>query len=196
MGTTLIGCVWFLAGAPLLLAAPQQDAQPLPFVSPIFGGHTLLQRGKPNAIWGWSTPGAWSASKWLSAPRLLSPTLTAPGRRASSRSLAGGPYTLRIAGQKQAVEWTDVLVGDVWICAGQSNVQAKGGKPAEFAIAGDDRKCYWANVRVEGDVVVVSSLSVPDPKAVRYAWQANLAATLINGAAHATILEESSTCES
>lgn len=58
----------------------------------------------------------------------------------------------------------------------------KGEKPAEFAIAGDDRKWYWANARIEGDTVVVSSPSVPDPKAVRYAWQANPAATLLNGA--------------
>ncbi len=35
---------------------------------------------------------------------------------------AGGPYTVKIAG-KQKVELHDVLVGDVWICAGQSNMQ-------------------------------------------------------------------------
>ena len=48
----------------------------------------------------------------------------------------------------------------------------KGEKPAAFAIAGDDRRWYWAHARVAGDTVVVSSPSVPDPKAVRYAWQA------------------------
>jgi len=40
----------------------------------------------------------------------------------------------------------------------------------------------WAHARVQGDTVVVSSPSVPDPKAVRYAWQANPAATLFHGA--------------
>ena len=30
---------------------------PLPFVSPIFGDNMVLQRGKPNTIWGWSKPG-------------------------------------------------------------------------------------------------------------------------------------------
>jgi sialate O-acetylesterase len=58
----------------------------------------------------------------------------------------------------------------------------EGGKPAEFAIAGDDRRWYWADARVEGDTVVVLPPSVPDPKAVRYAWQANPPATLFNGA--------------
>ena len=30
---------------------------PLPFVSPMFGDHMVLQRKKPNTIWGWSKPG-------------------------------------------------------------------------------------------------------------------------------------------
>ena len=52
----------------------------------------------------------------------------------------------------------------------------------EFAIAGDDRKWYWAEARVEGDSVIVSSKAVPNPRAVRYAWQSNPMATLFNGA--------------
>ncbi len=50
------------------------------------------------------------------------------------------------------------------------------------AIAGEDRKWYWADARVEGDAVIVSSPSVPNPKEVRYAWQSYPAATLFNGA--------------
>ena len=58
----------------------------------------------------------------------------------------------------------------------------KGAKLEEFEIAGEDRKWYWADARVEGDTVVVSSASVPNPRAVRYAWQSNPGATLFNGA--------------
>jgi sialate O-acetylesterase len=58
----------------------------------------------------------------------------------------------------------------------------KGDKLGEFSIAGDDRKWFWADARIEGDTVVVSSPSVPNPKEVRYAWQSNPAATLSNGA--------------
>jgi len=57
----------------------------------------------------------------------------------------------------------------------------KGDKPGEFSLAGDDRKFYWADARLQGDAVIVSTASVPDPKAVRYAWQANPEATLFNG---------------
>ena len=59
---------------------------------------------------------------------------------------------------------------------------AKGDKLEEFSIAGEDHKWYWADARIEGDTVVVSSPSVPDPKEARYAWQSNPAATLFNGA--------------
>jgi len=59
---------------------------------------------------------------------------------------------------------------------------AKDGKPGEFSIAGKDRKWYWADARIEGDTVVVSSPQVPDPEAVRYAWQSYPTATLFNGA--------------
>ena len=58
----------------------------------------------------------------------------------------------------------------------------KGDKLEEFSIAGDDRKWFWADARIEGGTVVVSSPSVPNPTQVRYAWQSNPAATLFNGA--------------
>ncbi len=58
----------------------------------------------------------------------------------------------------------------------------EGDKLEEFSIAGDDRKWAWADARIEGDTVVVSSPSVPNPTQVRYAWQSNPAATLFNGA--------------
>jgi len=58
----------------------------------------------------------------------------------------------------------------------------KGAKLEEFTIAGEDRKWYWADAHIEGDTIVVSSPSVPNPKEVRYAWQSNPAATLFNGA--------------
>jgi len=58
----------------------------------------------------------------------------------------------------------------------------KGDKLAEFSIAGEDRKWFWADAKVEGNSVVVSSPMVPDPQAARYAWQANPEATLFNGA--------------
>jgi sialate O-acetylesterase len=59
---------------------------------------------------------------------------------------------------------------------------AKGGTLGEFSVAGSDRKWFWADAKIEGDSIIVSSSSVPDPVAARYAWQSNPAATLFNGA--------------
>ena len=59
---------------------------------------------------------------------------------------------------------------------------ARGDKLGEFSVAGNDHKWYWADAKIEGDTVVVSSPSVSSPKEVRYAWQSNPLATLYNGA--------------
>jgi len=125
--------ILFAAGSGLLVApnaeafaqeagARQAAAKPLPFVSTIFGDNMVLQRGKPDTIWGWSQPGdnvrvemgghqasgvAGSDGRWqvmINPPK------------------AGGPYTVTIDG-RQSVEFKNVMVGDVWLCGGQSNMQ-------------------------------------------------------------------------
>ena len=58
----------------------------------------------------------------------------------------------------------------------------KGDKLEEFSVAGKDHRWHWAEAKIKGDSVVVSSADVPDPLAARYAWQANPHATLFNGA--------------
>ena len=57
-----------------------------------------------------------------------------------------------------------------------------GERPAEFSVAGADRQWHWADAKIDGDTIVASSADVPEPVAVRYAWQANPQATLFNGA--------------
>lgn len=52
---------------------------------------------------------------------------------------------------------------------------------AGFAIAGADRRFYWAKGKIEGDAVVLRAPEVPKPVAVRYAWANNPATNLYNG---------------
>jgi sialate O-acetylesterase len=60
---------------------------------------------------------------------------------------------------------------------------AKGGEPLKgFAIAGADHKFVWADAKIEGDKIVVSSDKVADPVAVRYAWADNPVCNLYNKA--------------
>ena len=58
---------------------------------------------------------------------------------------------------------------------------AKGGQAEEFAVAGNDHIWHWAEARIEGDAVMVSSPEVTEPVAARYAWQSFPKATLYNG---------------
>jgi len=100
----------------------QATQNKLPFLSPVFSSHMVLQRDKPNTLWGWTTPGAKVTvtigkehadgtgagdGKWMVR---ISPPPT------------GGPYTVNVDGPDHA-ELDDVLVGDVWICSGQSNME-------------------------------------------------------------------------
>ena len=49
-----------------------------------------------------------------------------------------------------------------------------------FAIAGDDKKFVWADAKIDGDGVVVSSDQVKKPVAVRYGWANNPSCNLYN----------------
>jgi sialate O-acetylesterase len=57
-----------------------------------------------------------------------------------------------------------------------------GGPLKGFAIAGEDRRFVWADARIDGETVIVSSSRVPKPVAVRYAWADNPMANLYNKA--------------
>jgi len=55
----------------------------------------------------------------------------------------------------------------------QPVVEEKEGKLKQFAVAGADRKWFWAEAVIEGQCIVVSSPQVPNPVAVRYAYDHN-----------------------
>ena len=50
---------------------------------------------------------------------------------------------------------------------------ARGGPLKGFAIAGEDRQWFWADAKIDGNTVVVSSPKVARPSSVRYAWADN-----------------------
>ncbi len=106
-----------------LAQRPRDTApKPLPLVSPIFGDNMVLQRGKPDAIWGWSDPG--DTIKVEIADKTAS-AVTGSDHRWQVKidpPPAGGPYTVKITGH-QTAELHNVMVGDVWLCGGQSNMQ-------------------------------------------------------------------------
>lgn len=64
----------------------------------------------------------------------------------------------------------------------QSGLEVRSAEPAGFELAGDDRVYHPASAKIEDRTVLVSALSVPVPKFVRYAWSNNPAVSLYNGA--------------
>jgi sialate O-acetylesterase len=60
---------------------------------------------------------------------------------------------------------------------------AKNGAPKNFTIAGSDKTFFWADAKLEGDTIVVSSPQVAKPVAVRYAWADNPAGCNLYNAA-------------
>lgn len=97
------------------------DTASLPFVSPTIGDHMVLQRGRPNHAWGWTQPGS---EVRLEIAGLSAKTQAGPDGRWQIDFMppaVGGPYTLKIEGSRHA-QFTDILVGDVWLCGGQSNM--------------------------------------------------------------------------
>lgn len=67
-----------------------------------------------------------------------------------------------------------------FIAAGKELTTVNNQPVKGFAIAGADKKFYWASAKIEGNEVVVSSDRVQHPVAVRYAWADNPLCNLIN----------------
>ena len=86
-------------------------------------GMVLQQQSTVN-IWGWATPGEkiTITSDWFTDQFS---TVTGPSGKWLVRiptGKAGGPYTLTIKGENTII-LPDVLIGEVWVCSGQSNME-------------------------------------------------------------------------
>ncbi len=101
----------------------------------LLSNHAVLQRERSIHIWGWA-----EASEQVSVSfHTQSVKTKADEHGVWSVSLepeaAGGPYTLQVSGSRTAnpVTRTDILVGDVWVASGQSNMQfpLQGGGPSQ-----------------------------------------------------------------
>ena len=70
--------------------------------------------------------------------------------------------------QSQAIQGNKIIISFTNTGSGLTTNDDE--PPAEFAIAGADKKFVWANAQIDNDKVIVSNKDVPDPKYVRYAW--------------------------
>lgn len=88
----------------------------------VFGDHMVLQQGQKNKVWG--TAAASEPITVTIDKQTQSATAAADGswHVMLDPIPVGGPYELTVKG-KNEIKITDVLVGEVWICSGQSNMQ-------------------------------------------------------------------------
>ena len=110
----------FLAGALVLGHATVQAEVKLPSV---FSDHMVLQQGQRLPIWGWANPGE-------------AVTVSVAGQSHTAEADKNGAWSLRLKKTLKAskspvaftvkgsntINFKDVLVGEVWLCSGQSNM--------------------------------------------------------------------------
>jgi sialate O-acetylesterase len=118
-----------LALSAMLLSAGAIAQQPLPpetagpqLLHPMFQDHAVLQRDRPIKVYGETAPGA-AVTVMLGSARGRS-VAGSDGRWsvALPSMAAGGPYILSATSHDQTTTASDVFVGDVFFCAGQSNM--------------------------------------------------------------------------
>lgn len=84
----------------------------------LFQSGMVLQRGKPVPVWGKADPHEKVVICWQKRQYTTEADANGRWRIDLPKMKAGGPYTMMVGD----IELTDVMVGDVWLCSGQSNV--------------------------------------------------------------------------
>ncbi len=126
-------CLAVLVAFLLLLSNTADAAIRLPH---LFSDHMVLQRNMPIHIWGWADPSEAITVHFRSQSRSTIADDLGRWSLYLSPEAAGGPDTLSISGSASSQDlkhYTDVLVGDIWLASGQSNMEFEMYKSATAA---------------------------------------------------------------
>lgn len=110
----------------LLLLAPVAYAELK--VANVFGDHMVLQQEMPIRVWGWAAPGA-SVQVDLTDYQNAAVFKTRTGDdgkwsvKLPSRKANGKTLQMLVVSGEEKIKFDDILVGEVWICSGQSNME-------------------------------------------------------------------------
>jgi sialate O-acetylesterase len=112
-----------IAACALAIAGAATPAAAAPRLDGLIGDHAVLQRGQPVVVSGRGAPG--EAVMIGLAGNSVTVTADRQGRfEARLPALpAGGPYDLTVAAPSGAMLVRDLLIGDVFLCSGQSNME-------------------------------------------------------------------------
>lgn len=82
----------------------------------------LLQREQPINIWGWAAPGEKVNIRFNNKEYNTVTDANGKWLIKLSSMKAGGPYNMQLTASNK-IELTNILIGDVWVCSGQSNME-------------------------------------------------------------------------
>jgi sialate O-acetylesterase len=119
--------------------------------SALFSDHMVLQSGKPVPIWGTATPAEKITIKFDGQTRSATADTSGKWLAQLAKLKPGGPFEMTIAGNKAgdiAIVVKDVLVGEVWLGSGQSNM--------DFTVATTTRH-YFAGVKNEAEEIAAGN---------------------------------------
>lgn len=88
----------------------------------IFSDNMVLQRNKPIPVWGWAAPNEKITIQFNKQVKTVKADKTGQWKLALDPEQAGGPFQL-IAKGKNTITISNILMGEVWVCSGQSNME-------------------------------------------------------------------------
>ncbi len=135
----------------------------------LFSSDMVLQQDRAVPVWGWAQPGEEVTVRLGGHEKSAVADQQGKWRVDLAAMSARRNMTLAVRGQNTVV-LTNVAIGEVWVCSGQSNMAMP---LKHFAIAANDRKFLWAHAQIAEGKVAVWHPSIPAPAAVRYAWATN-----------------------
>jgi sialate O-acetylesterase len=141
----------------------------------IIGSNMVLQRNKPVPIWGWAAPGQQISVQFgdqsliaVAGPDSLWQVKLTPLKANSSPK----SMTIAVGGERKILE--NILVGEVWICSGQSNMEYpvdKRGFPAAEPARGIDSAILELQLAHPGIRVIKIETKLNVHDAVTLGWQ-------------------------
>ena len=121
--------------------APAQPATAALRLPRLFQDGMVVQRGAAIPVWGWAPPRAEVVARFGGRSARAIADSSGRFRLTLPAASAGGPFMLSVTAGRARVDVRDVLVGDVWVASGQSNMEmtvaASANARAEIAAARD-----------------------------------------------------------
>jgi len=92
---------------------------------PIMSSNMVLQQNTQATLWGWANPTERFViiSSWKTTVDSVIAFNSGKWKAKISTPAAGGPYTITIKGRMNTIVLDNILIGEVWICSGQSNME-------------------------------------------------------------------------